>query len=273
MSYQAMGWFGFADSTQHPYEDVGDGRAYDNFKQASWSVGEVYVYRFIAYLPAALKSFSQVYPYVRAYVQSMPLGNRNQDILGIAAQPSGSGGETTIEIVFKDAGGYHTNADRAGETLTKMKSALASAGKSLDACCPAYLQLKEAVAVQKWLGRAPLWSYARFNAAGGSDINTGYTKAMEDGSGYWVGSAQDPRREVAPQPPTPIIPPPPDIEPDGGSEVSPERGGGGLKRRAPGIDLIEDYEEPTNYGPLIAIGAVAAVGIGLVWLTRDKARA
>jgi|GEM_PF-2333049 len=271
MSYRSLGWVGFADGTQHEYQDIRDGQPYEKFNQWSWSGGEVYVFRFKAYgLPSPIKNISDARPYLDAYVLSMPTGNRNQDIRGITVSPSGSGGQQIVEIVFTDAGGVHANGDRAGETLAKMAAALTLKGipASLDKgsvreiCCPAYARLTNAEAVQRWLSFPILWSFSRFEASGKSILSQGFTKAWTDGKGVWVGTALEPRYEIQYQPTKPIVVPP---EPSRGRGETPS----GAETPS---GFRSEAEEPTNYAPFVVVGLVALAGIGIVMATAPARR-
>lgn len=248
MTYAAFGWFGF-DFTQSDYPDIRSGGDYEKFNQWNWSKGEIYVYRFEAYVPRSLedawmRSWSASMPLVRAFIQSMPPSSRGTDIIAIAMNRTGQAGLNQVEIIFKDAGWAHTGGDRAGETLDKMKGILLDAGYDFELKSPAYAVLgstREAkAATTRWLGAPVIWSAAQYlNGVGGTSgmgkdedfkkSALGLTKYGDDGKGHWVGSALATTREITSRPIPQILPPDGTetrpVEPESGSRKVPSRVG------------------------------------------------
>lgn len=262
MSYTSLGMT--YDGTSANYADISYSGPLKSFYQSSYSPNEVYVYRFqVQGLPSPLTSYTQGYDLIDAYVRSMPMGNRNQDILAITLKPSGSGGLQVVDIVFKDGGETHANADYSVHTLQKMQGFLDAAGVPAKISDGAYAFLnpdKSQKLINFWLSQAPLWSYGRFAAANKTIISDGYTQHKADGHGVWVNSTVlDVHAEIKPRAALPAAPP---AAPPAGQGCAPgftNQGGVCLpeylgKRPAP--------EKEANYTPwILASVALAATAV------------
>jgi hypothetical protein len=120
MSYTGVGFIGWGSGSDYP--DIKSGGKYISWWGEDWDDDEVYILRFqVSGLPSTPTSSSQVYPLLRAYVQSIPSGLRNQDVRGITVLPSGQ-----TEIVFTDAGGIHYGKMDAGDMQRDMNAALSN---------------------------------------------------------------------------------------------------------------------------------------------------
>ena len=215
MTYRALGYWG-VDFTSHDYPDIGlltDDQGYVRFVQDSYDPEEVYVFRFnVSGLPSQIKTAAQVYPLVEAYVASMPIGNRNQDVRAIALSPSG-GDRYRAELIFHDGGGVHLNSDRVGTVLEKMNKYLVSRSSPLRVIEGAFATVagdKQKTAKPFWFSKPLLWSYSAFEGSGQSDLAAGFTEAFFKGRrGVYLNSSA-----IAPQYELPAYESPP-IGPSG----------------------------------------------------------
>ena len=207
------------------WSDIGWSSDYHEFWQYKWSGSELYAYRFlVSGMPAAIESTSQVYPLVKAYVQSLAVGDRNQDIRGITLMPAGSPGQYRAEIVITDAGGVHLNGNEPKVAAAWMNKALYDAGLPLRVSEPAMTKVNEdnKAAYSLWFGQSPIWSYRSFDAAGGNNIDAGFTRAYLDGRGVWLNStAAKAQFELQPRKQPEIAPPSP-LQPSGPGATQPE---------------------------------------------------
>lgn len=267
MSYKSLGLA--YDGTSANYADISYSGPLKSFYQSNYSPSEVYVYRFqVQGLPSPLTSYTQGYDLIDAYVRSMPMGNRNQDIVGITLKPSGSGGLQVVDIVFRDGGETHANADLSVHTLQKMQGFLEAAGSQAKISDGAYAFLnpdKSQNAINFWLSKPAFWSYGRFAAANKVNLNDGYTEQKAEGRGVWgnssVLSVHEEIRPKAPKPlyADPVTPVTPVIPAPGCQPGFTNQGGVCLpeyleKRPAP--------EKEANYTPwILASVALAATAV------------
>lgn len=217
-----MSYSGAALGAVSDWSDVGWSAPYHEFWGYKWSTSEVYVFRVRAKnLPAQIESTSQIYPLVKAYVQSLALGDRNQDIRGITLMPLGVSGEYQAEIVVTDAGGVHLNANSPKLTAALMNQTLSDAGVPIRVDRPVMLSLDDGnkAAYSLWFSQAPIWSYAAFDSAGRSSIDAGFTRSYLDGRGVWLNStAGRTQYELPPRKQ-------PEIAPPAGSQLPSSPGG------------------------------------------------
>lgn len=210
MTYAAVGFISFT-SGGFSYPDIKSGGNYISWWGEDWDDDEVYVFRLrVKGLPSTITSSSQVYPVLRAYVESVPSGLRNQDVRGICVKPT-SGGQL-VEIVFTDAGGFHTGKMHADDMAEAMAEKLSSAGSPLTVDQPAFAYLNNDLKekIRHWFAQTPLWSYSSYNASGKQNITQGFTRAYLDQQGIWLNSsAISPQYQLRPPPPPVIDVPPP----------------------------------------------------------------
>lgn len=225
MTYAALHGSGLGEWT-----DIGWSSDYHDFWQYKWSGSELYAFRvLVSGLPATIESTSQVYPLVKAYVQSLATGDRNQDIRGIALSPAGVPGQYRAEIVITDAGGVHLNANEPKVAAAWMNKALYDAGLPLRVSEPAMTKVNEdnKAAYSLWFSQSPIWSFRSFDAAGANNIDAGFTRAYLDGRGVWLNStAAKTQYELQPRKQPEIAPPvpsqPTDAPPKQAGEPSPD---------------------------------------------------
>lgn len=257
MSYTG-GSFGAAGD----WPDIGWSAPYHNFLALKWSTSEVYVYRFRAKgMPAQIESTSQVYPLVKAYVQSLATGDRNQDVRGITLMPLGAAGEYQVEIVVTDAGGIHLNGNSAEVTALYMNKSFYDEGSSVRIDKPALAKLNEdnRPAYALWFSQAPIWSYAAFDAAGKSSIGAGYTKAYLDGRGVWLNStASRTQYELQPRKQPEIAPP---------SATPPA-----TTTQPPGVAATAAAAPSQPQGFAWYLAAVAALGLAAAMISSKRGR-
>ena len=185
------------------------GGEYREFYQYSWSKSEVYAFRFRATgLPSSIDSPSQAYPLVKAYVATMLLGDRNQDIRGICLKPIGPG-QYQCEIVVTDAGGIHATALGDAAKAKAMGEWLKQQGIAIQVDQAHFLLLNtdDKAAYQFWFSHPIVWSFASYESAGKQAIEQGYTGAYLEGQGVFLGTAKAVQAQVKPVPQPPIAPP------------------------------------------------------------------
>lgn len=226
MTYAAASALGAASD----WPDIGRSAAYQSFWRNIWSTSEVYAFRFRATgMPSTIESVSQVYPLVKAYVQSMPLGDRNQDVRGVTLTPTGASGSYLVDLVVTDAGGIHLSGVPNADDLyaAAMNEKLAATGTSIRVDRPAMTVLNTAnkAAYAHWFAQSPIWSYKAFKASESGGIDAGFTRAYLDGRGVWLNStAVNPQFELAPRKQPEIAPPGGSLTPGGQLVAGVDRG-------------------------------------------------
>jgi hypothetical protein len=165
----------------------------------------VYVFRANAYgIPIPYNTIFEAYQLLDAYIASMPIGNRNQDIIAITLKADGPAGLTRFEIIFTDAGGVHFNAKDSTEIADRMQKNLIAMGSKVEISNPAFAWVIDSQRVAFWLGKPRLWQYARYQQQETS-LGAGNTDYRSKGGGVWGDStALSPNREIAPYQAPPI---------------------------------------------------------------------
>lgn len=267
MSYTAVGFFSFGQGG-YDYPDIKSGGALISWWGEDWDDDEVYVFRLrVSGLPSSITSSSQVYPLIRAYVDSIPSGLRNQEVRAIALKPSG--GSYIAEIIVTDSGGVHVGKMHADDQLERMQNALSSAGHSLSIDQPAfaYINNDRKSNIAHWFAQPALWSVKSYDAAGGKSMGLGFTKSYLDQQGVWLNSsATSPQYMLRPPPPVVIEPPSP-------PEPSPAK-----SKKAPGTTPSPPSPEVVTTGSAGGVDSTAILIVGAAiaaayFFTRKRARA
>lgn len=265
MSYAALGFLSFT-SGGYNYPDIKSGGQLISWWGEDWDDDEVYVFRFrVSGLPAKIENASQVYPLLRAYVDSIPVGLRNQDVRGIALKPSG--GFYLAEIIITDAGGYHTGKMHADDHLARMRAALENAGSSLSLDQPAFAYINNDLKakVNFWFSQPALWSFKSYDAAGKGSMAQGFTRSYMDQQGVWLNSsAVSPQYMLRPPPPVVIEPPTPKPAPP---KPGPDKTG---KTPASTPAMTESMAGGTDPTTLVVLGV--AVAAAIFWTQKRKRR-
>jgi hypothetical protein len=257
MSYTGVGFIGWGSGSDYP--DIKSGGKYISWWGEDWDDDEVYILRFqVSGLPSTPTSSSQVYPLLRAYVQSIPSGLRNQDVRGITVLPSGQ-----TEIVFTDAGGIHYGKMDAGDMQRDMNAALSNMGSSLSVSKTSFAYINNDLKdkLSFWFQQPALWKYASYNAAGKGNISQGFTKAYMDQQGIWLNSSAVQTQYMLKPPPPVILDAPPSVAAK--PPVKPAS-------PPPGANQPEVVEQGMSTTTVVAIGLAGAAA--LYFLTQKKGR-
>jgi hypothetical protein len=262
MSYSSLGLL--PDKGAQKWPDIAAGQGYKNFAQSSWDASEVYVFRANAYgIPIPYNTIFEAYQLLDAYIASMPIGNRNQDIIAITLKADGPAGLTRFEIIFTDAGGMHFNAKDSTEIADRMQKNLIAMGSKVEISNPAFAWVIDSQRVAFWLGKPRLWQYARYQQQE-TNLGAGNTDYRSKGGGVWGDStALSPNREIAPyqSPPIRVDDREEPIQGEPGTRYQVEPGTG--------------KKSPSDSDGDSALPLVLAIGIGAAaayWISQQKER-
>ena len=199
---------------------------YAPFWQYVSSPDEIFVFRFNlggGKLASAADALELIPHYIGTFSNFLSRASRMQDVRGVAIKEIAPG-ISQVEIIYTayGSGSPMIGTQSADATAVKLMVAL---GKPVSGA--SFLQLTKNSAVQNWLARDILWSYAQHD---GREDKNGRTAAFVDGRGVVIGTAASIQKAIAPIEPIPVGPP-------GGPPVGPPGGppGGGW---SPSIEVI-----------------------------------
>ena len=210
MSYRAMGQVASTDvatSCPWPWQTPRcPPECYCDFYGAYYASDEVYVFRTVVQLPAALDTTSKAMLFARAFGEAT-LSVNPLDVRGVALSDLG-GGRYQVDIVYTTEDAGVPLAQKGDASLTKAISEatpLRDEFPGMVVESGRRLLLLDDGATAYWLSVPVVWSASH-----------GATQAYGQGQNVWIGTAAQRQVKLEPKDPTPIGVNPPKTPPAAG---------------------------------------------------------